>query len=293
MIDGKKLYTIGDISKICGVPIKTLRYYDEISLLVPSRRDTETNYRYYTESQMLILHNIKKLQNYGFSLDEIRELIYNGSLSSLGENLDKRLNEIHKKIESLQSLYDKIKFELCMIKTQQEFSQNKDNPDTCKNDTPFGLKVETIPERKLVYTRRVEKNYENSRILISRWFELFNLVRKNGLNVIGSITETYNNSPLEQFLKKDCDVQTALPISEFTGDYPFFKTEPEFKAVTAMHSGNYENIISTHVTALKWLNKNGFEVCGPVMQEYIISPVDVKNRDEFLTKIIIPVSENK
>jgi effector-binding domain-containing protein len=60
-----------------------------------------------------------------------------------------------------------------------------------------------------------------------------------------------------------------------------------------MHSGNYENIISTHVTALKWLNKNGFEVCGPVMQEYIISPVDVKNRDEFLTKIIIPVKDNK
>ena len=71
----KKLYTIGDISEICGVPIKTLRYYDEINLLVPEKRDSETNYRYYTEKQMLVLHNIRKFKSYGFSLDEIHTLL--------------------------------------------------------------------------------------------------------------------------------------------------------------------------------------------------------------------------
>ena len=34
IVGAKKYYTIGDISDICNVPIKTLRYYDEIQLLV-------------------------------------------------------------------------------------------------------------------------------------------------------------------------------------------------------------------------------------------------------------------
>lgn len=34
-----KLYKIGEVSKLCNVPIKTLRYYDEISLLKPVQID--------------------------------------------------------------------------------------------------------------------------------------------------------------------------------------------------------------------------------------------------------------
>jgi len=286
MGNGKKLYTIGDISKICSVPIKTLRYYDKIGLLTPSRRDNETNYRYYTESQMLILHNIKKLQSYGFSLDEIRDLIFNGSMPILHASLEKRLNEIRGRINSLQSLYNTIEYQLSVIDIQRRF---KKNSGTSESET---ISVEDICEKKILYTRFSEENYDSSHILIPRWLELFSLVRKNGLNIIGSVTETYFNQPLEQFLKKQCDMQIAIPVSAFTGNYTFFKIQPAFKAVTAMHFGSYENIINTHVAALKWLNSNGYEVCGPIMQEYIISPADVKSSDDFLTKIIIPVKKN-
>lgn len=93
----KKLYTIGDISDICGVPIKTLRYYDEIKLLVPEKRDSETNYRYYTEDQMLTLHNIRKLKNYGFSLEEVHNLVYNSDIDVLRKSLSTRLKDIHEK----------------------------------------------------------------------------------------------------------------------------------------------------------------------------------------------------
>ena len=67
-----KYYTIGEISDMCEVPIKTLRYYDEIGLLVPSMRSRETNYRYYGSEQTLTLFIIKKLNPLVFPLTKLR-----------------------------------------------------------------------------------------------------------------------------------------------------------------------------------------------------------------------------
>ena len=41
------MFSIGEFSKITGLPVKTLRFYHEKRLLVPSCVDRETGYRYY------------------------------------------------------------------------------------------------------------------------------------------------------------------------------------------------------------------------------------------------------
>ncbi|MEM8506060.1 MAG: MerR family DNA-binding transcriptional regulator, partial [Cyanobacteria bacterium P01_D01_bin.1] len=42
-----KLLQVGELAKQTGLSIRTLRYYDEIGLLVPSHR-TEAEYRLYS-----------------------------------------------------------------------------------------------------------------------------------------------------------------------------------------------------------------------------------------------------
>ena len=46
------MYKIGDFSRKVSVPVKTLRYYDEINLFKPSYIDDFTGYRYYTDEQI-------------------------------------------------------------------------------------------------------------------------------------------------------------------------------------------------------------------------------------------------
>ena len=70
-----KLYQIGEISKLCNIPIKTLRYYDEIDLLKPSKIDEETNYRYYSVDQLVYILIIKQFKDAGFSLKEIKKFL--------------------------------------------------------------------------------------------------------------------------------------------------------------------------------------------------------------------------
>ena len=54
------LYKIWEFSKLTNVPIKTLRYYDEINLFKPQEIDLFSGYRYYSKEQIEDL--IKKIR---------------------------------------------------------------------------------------------------------------------------------------------------------------------------------------------------------------------------------------
>ena len=67
--------TIQAFAKLCGCNPQTLRYYDKVGLLRPSRVDRFTGYRYYDEDQALTFVKIKNLQLGGFSIEEIKPLL--------------------------------------------------------------------------------------------------------------------------------------------------------------------------------------------------------------------------
>ena len=69
------MLTIGQMSKVCGVSVKTLRHYDKIGLLKPQRIDEINGYRYYEDSQIGTMLLIGRLKRYGFSLTEIQALL--------------------------------------------------------------------------------------------------------------------------------------------------------------------------------------------------------------------------
>lgn len=66
---------IGDFSRLTNIPIKTIRYYDEIGLLKPTSVCIENNYRYYGMDQLIALNKILALKDAGFTLEEIRHLM--------------------------------------------------------------------------------------------------------------------------------------------------------------------------------------------------------------------------
>lgn len=67
-----QLKTIGEISKMLNLPVRTLHYYDEIGLFKPVYVDSKTNYRYYSESQLPNIDLIKSLKYIGTSLEDIK-----------------------------------------------------------------------------------------------------------------------------------------------------------------------------------------------------------------------------
>lgn len=58
-MDKQNLLTIGNLSKQTGVHVKSLRYYEQLGILLPAYTDPDTGYRYYTLSQIPVVDAIR------------------------------------------------------------------------------------------------------------------------------------------------------------------------------------------------------------------------------------------
>lgn len=95
--------TIAKFSKLTGVTVRTLQYYDEEGILQPHHKN-DTGYRFYSKSEMLSLQKINILKHIGFNLNQIKTILKNNKfdwLSSLNlqakilqEHIDKMQNSI-------------------------------------------------------------------------------------------------------------------------------------------------------------------------------------------------------
>lgn len=71
----KGLLKIGEVAAISSLPIKTIRYYEEIGLLIPAVRRSEANYRLFEPTVLGRLAFIKRSQSLGLSLREIQDIL--------------------------------------------------------------------------------------------------------------------------------------------------------------------------------------------------------------------------
>jgi DNA-binding transcriptional MerR regulator len=70
----QRTYQIGEVTERVGLSLRTVRYYEEVGLVVPPER-TAGGFRLYTEDDIERLIMAKELKPLGFSLDEVRTIL--------------------------------------------------------------------------------------------------------------------------------------------------------------------------------------------------------------------------
>ena len=79
----KKLFSIGELSKICALSVSSLRHYDKLGVLKPVWVDSETGYRYYDDDSIVTATLLSVYKNYGLSLIMAKSLLERDDLSEL------------------------------------------------------------------------------------------------------------------------------------------------------------------------------------------------------------------
>lgn len=65
---------IGEVANRTGLSLRTIRYYEEMGLVVPSTR-TPGGFRLYTDNDVARLQLIKRMKPLDFSLEETKDLL--------------------------------------------------------------------------------------------------------------------------------------------------------------------------------------------------------------------------
>jgi len=116
----RSLLKIGEVAVRSGVSIDTLRYYEQLGLL-PKPARTSGGYRLYEARMVDRLAFIKRAQSFGFTLDEIAQMLQLGTADP--HTCSRVLKMIEDKLEGLNRQYEEIKRlrqELSAYKTECE-----------------------------------------------------------------------------------------------------------------------------------------------------------------------------
>ncbi len=100
--------SISQVAKRGGVNIQTIRYYERQGLLAPTSR-TEAAYRIFSAESVRRIHFIKRAQELGFSLKEIKDLLNcidaHTTQADVRKRTQAKIADVEQKILHLQAIH--------------------------------------------------------------------------------------------------------------------------------------------------------------------------------------------
>ncbi len=103
----KDFLSVNEFSKFSGIEKTTLRYWDEIGLFSPAKRDPNNNYRYYSPDQLIAVHFVTVLSELNIplkSIDSMKNERNPKSVIQLIEHQEKLLDQEMRKLQERYSV---------------------------------------------------------------------------------------------------------------------------------------------------------------------------------------------
>lgn len=265
---------IGEFSKMMQVTVKTLRYYEQKGLLLPYEVDEWTGYRYYSIYQMQRLNIIRGLQQQGFSLEEIKDLLEDGEQMPSIDQLTQKIEETEHQLQLL-------------IKRRSQLLKWLDSHKQIK--TMKQISIQSLPEIIVASHREIISNYDALGALC---------VNKIGpeMQRLGCkcpppgycFTIEHN----KEYRSTDIDIEYCEQVEEMGKDSNIiqFKQLPAVeKALCIKHLGPYERFHESFAEAFRYMEEQGYKPVGHTRICYIDGVWNKDNPEQWLSIIQIPI----
>jgi len=115
-------------------------------------------------------------------------------------------------------------------------------------------------------------------------------ISKQQLQGDGAPFGLYLNSPQEVKSEAELKWRVGIPVSKKVPvAAPLLKDEFNFtKVARYLYTGPYEKVPESYAKIFQYIGANGYQMAGPIMEQYWNDPMTVKP-EQLMTEIIIPV----
>ena len=269
--------TIGEISKLTGVPISTLRYYDSEGIISPLYKDKKSNYRYYSEIQIPILRIIFYLKRLGFSNDSIKSHLKTLNYSHTLDLISQLIYDTKQEIKKLQKLHKEL------IKSSEQIKNLISIEE--KINSFF---IEESEKIKAIYVTITENDDEEKFIKAAfKKLSLYTLNTERELLPIGVCALTIPQENIENKSYKETKLLYMKDIKELTEKI----TLPKRKYACMYCKGNLLNKNENIEKILVWIEENNLTKSeGDILLHFLAGPGFIKAPEEIMYIIKVPIN---
>jgi DNA-binding transcriptional MerR regulator len=265
---------IGEFARIGQISIKTLRHYDALGLLKPSRIDAESGYRFYEMGQLADVIRIQALKDCGFSLDEIAKLLPTHDAATVGELLRQRIAAQQRFVEEEQARLQR------MMARMQQLASGDLAP-------PYDVALKQTEPLTLVGLRRCVASTEEIGPLA--WTVVERLTEQ-GIVISGPLIHLYyEGCPEEEGLDLFVGVP-VLALPSIRDDLRCERLVGGESVACVVYRGDYAGIGNAYQALNSWMAASGYHPIGPGREIYHWSPLHTQDTASYLTEIQYPIA---
>lgn len=240
---------IGSFSRIAGVSIRLLHYYEELGLFYPAYIDSSTGYRYYQMEQVKKLNKIIALKDLGLTLHEIKQYVVDEiSKDELKGMLKLKQSQVYNSIEAELIRLRRIEYRLQQLDSDSE-SLTED------------VIIKEVPAQHYISMR-------NRQLPINQFMDFVD-------TSIHSLPAHYQGTPgvltvlehSEAFPETYFDLEAgyAFPSdNDKLAELPFTR-----QMATLLHVGGWGTGMNSYIALGLWIEQHGFDVAGATREVYM------------------------
>ena len=238
-----KLFTINQIAKLCGVSVRTLHYYDEIGLFLPSTT-ADNGYRQYDEMSIAKLQEILFFKELDIPLKDIKKI-----METPGYDKNEVLKSHHKLLAMKRNRLDKIiKLVEDNLKSDKVNIKEFDMTEIKKHIDKYKDEVQQKWGHTDAYKQSVQKTAKYTDEDLQRandhWNKLFSdfadCMRKSpGCKGADTLVQEWQNHITDNFY--DCTDEILLGLADM------YVYDERFKSNIDKHGENLAEFISESI----------------------------------------------
>lgn len=276
-MEDKEYYSIGDVSKICNISKKALRFYDKIGIISPDMVSDDNNYRYYNRKSLLSVPIIKYYKQMGFKLEEMKEFLEGNSYVVLEKNFRRKIDELKDLEKHIYEKYISVKDWYELIVEAELVIEN--------GVTEVAVKY--VDPMEVCYLEQ-EFNYNYMESIIN--IDFTNYIESINNAITGPVMINFptfkdrmeGKSTRVKIMQKailDCRENETI---KFGG----------CMMASCYHIGPHENIDETYKKIRDWVDAHGYKLDEESTERYVTDYWTTRKSEQFVTEVMIKVSRS-